>query len=270
MKSIEPQHPTPPAGIIAEKFIPDHVLIYVAAGTLNCFDTTRSYTFNKGDCFMARKNRLSRYKIKSSPEGFEPIAFCFDEPFLRDYQKKHQPPASTFIPKDTFIDIRGTDLLASFIQSLKPYYDSPYHLDKDFEEIKYEELLIILLKQQPELAGLLFDFGKPAKIDLEEFMQKNFTFNVSLNQFAFLTGRSVSAFKRDFFTTFNDTPGHWLIQRRLEEAYFLVNEKAQKPSDIYLDLGFEALSHFSTAFKKQFGFTPTELAERKKVSAMNG
>lgn len=92
--------------------------------------------------------------------------------------------------------------------------------------MKFEELLIILLKQQPELATFLFDFRIPQKIDLEEFMQKNFTFNVSLNRFAFLTGRSISAFKRDFFTTFHDTPGHWLIQRRLEEAWFLIHEKS--------------------------------------------
>jgi len=33
---------------------------------------------------------------------------------------------------------------------------------------------------------------------------------------------------------------------------------------IYLDLGFEALSHFSFAFKKLFGLTPSELTEIKK------
>ena len=266
MTSIEPQHLTPPAGIIAEQFIPDHVLIYVAAGTLNCFDANQRYTFSQGDYFMARKNRLSHYKIGKSPEGFAPIAFCFDEAFLRDYQKKHQPLIPTFTSKDTFIAIRKTALLASFIHSLKPYYAGAYQLDEDFAEVKYEELLIILLKQQPALAGLLFDFGIPAKIDLDEFMQKNFTFNVSLNQFAFLTGRSISAFKRDFFTIFNNTPGHWLVQRRLEEAYFLINEKAQKPSGIYLDLGFESLPHFSAAFKKQFGLTATELSGRKSNS----
>lgn len=264
MKSIEPPHPKSQAGIMAEKFISDHVLIYLAAGTLHCFNATQHYTFRQGDYFMARKNRLARYKIEKSQEGFDPIAFCFDEPFLNEYQKKHQPPSKKSISKDTFIAIRQTEVLASFIHSLTPYYTGPYQLDKDFEAVKQEELLLILLKQQPELANFLFDFGAPEKIDLEEFMQKNFMFNVSLKRFAFLTGRSISAFKRDFFTIFNDTPSHWLVQRRLQEAYFLIGEKFRKPSDIYLDLGFEALSHFSAAFKKQFGFTPTELTERTK------
>ncbi|WP_456151986.1 helix-turn-helix domain-containing protein [Arcicella aquatica] len=47
-----------------------------------------------------------------------------------------------------------------------------------------------------------------------------------------------------------------------EEAYFLIEKKNKKPSDIYLELGFEDLSHFSFAFKKLFGKAPTELYER--------
>ena len=49
---------------------------------------------------------------------------------------------------------------------------------------------------------------------------------------------------------------------RKQEAHFLIEKKNKKASHIYLDLGFESLSHFSYAFKKQFGLTPTELAER--------
>lgn len=33
----------------------------------------------------------------------------------------------------------------------------------------------------------------------------------------------------------------------------------KKPSDIYLDTGFENRSHFSHAFKKNFGYAPTEI-----------
>ncbi len=132
-------------------------------------------------------------------------------------------------------------------------------LEEDFEDLKYEELLIILLKIQPELAGILFDFRKPGKIDLEAFMNHNFKFNVSLERFSSLTGRSLSAFKRDFKAIYTESPSRWLVRKRLEEAYFLLAQKSKKPSDIYVDLGFESLSHFSTAFKKLYGQTPTEI-----------
>ncbi len=126
--------------------------------------------------------------------------------------------------------------------------------------------MLILLKAKPELANVFFDFGMPEKINLEEFMNRNFKFNVSIERFAYLTGRSLSAFKRDFKTIFNDTPNHWLVQKRLQEAWFMIDKKNQKSSDIYIDLGFEDLSHFSFAFKQSFGLTPTELADKKKKS----
>ena len=129
--------------------------------------------------------------------------------------------------------------------------------------MKREELLIILLQAQPELAGLFFDYGIPQKISIEGFMNRNYKFNVGIERFAFMTGRSLSAFKRDFKEIFNETPNRWLVQKRLQEACFLIEKENKKPSEIYLDLGFETLSHFSFAFKKQFGLTPTGLTGQK-------
>jgi AraC-like DNA-binding protein len=86
-----------------------------------------------------------------------------------------------------------------------------------------------------------------------------------LERFAYLTGRSLSTFQRDFAKIFRETPSRWLLQKRLKEAYYLIKEKGMKSSDIYLDLGFEDLSHFSYVFKKQFGLTATELASQKQT-----
>jgi AraC family transcriptional regulator, exoenzyme S synthesis regulatory protein ExsA len=251
--------------VLNEQFIPDNVFIYLIKGAIRVFDGNKSYSFGAGDACIARKNRLAKYELLDSKDGFEPIIFCFDEPFLQKFQKKTGLKQTHFTSKDTFIEIQKSELIESFIQSIKPYYKGVMQLDEAFEELKYEELLIILLKKQPELTEILFDFRKPGKTDLEDFMMKNYKFNVSLQRFSFLAGRSLSAFKRDFKLIFNDTPSHWLVQKRLEEAFFLIDIKRQKPSDIYLDLGFEDLSHFSFAFKKKFGQTLTELIEKKKT-----
>lgn len=254
----------PDAEILAEQFIPDTVFVYIATGTVQCYDGNKTYTFKAGDYFIAKKNKLARYKIIHTKEEFKPVIFCFDEPFLKSFQEKHKIAFTKFNTSDTFLKVKDSELIASFIRSLKPYSDKEGKLEEAFEDLKSEELLIILLQNQAELAGVLFDFRLPEKIDLEEFMNRNFMFNVSVSRFAFLTGRSLSGFKRDFKTLFNDTPNHWLVQKRLQEAYFLIDKKNKKSSDIYLDLGFEALSHFSFAFKKQFGVTPTKLTELNK------
>ncbi|MGX5856573.1 helix-turn-helix domain-containing protein [Dyadobacter jiangsuensis] len=69
----------------------------------------------------------------------------------------------------------------------------------------------------------------------------------------------MSTFKRDFQKTFGTNPGNWLKKKRLEEAYFQINRQSRKPSDVYLEVGSEDLSHFLYAFKKEFGRAPSEL-----------
>jgi len=118
---------------------------------------------------------------------------------------------------------------------------------------------MILLETNPELKNVLFDFSEPGKIDLEAYMNKNYKFNVDLNRFAYLTGRSLATFKRDFERIFHNTPNRWLQQKRLNDAYYLIKEKKQNVSDVYLDVGFKDLSHFSFAFKKAFGVAPSHL-----------
>lgn len=245
--------------ILKEQFIPDHLFLYVAKGNVSFFDGRQSYTYRSGDCCIARRNHLIKFILNSTTEDFEPVMFCFDEEFLRRFQQKRQNNAADLLSGRAIIDVAKSELIDSFIRSVKPYYSGVMELDADFEDVKYEELLIILLRLQPELGGIFFNFDTPQKINLEAYMNRNFRFNVSLERFALLTGRSLSAFKRDFKAVFNDSPSRWLVRKRLQEAYFLVKNQGRKPSDIYLELGFESLSHFSVAFKKEFGIVPTSL-----------
>jgi len=259
MKAVKEEEPE----ISPEHFIAEHFVVYVVKGIMNLFDGSEHLTLKSGECCIARKNRLGRFnKIKENNE-LEKIIIALDEKLLRMVQEKHKKVTTNFNLADTFIKLKPNKLMSNFIHSLKPYYAHGV-ISEPFSDLKREELLIILLQEQPELAGVFFDYGIPQKINIEEFMNRNFTFNVSVERFAYLTGRSLSAFKRDFVNIFNDTPNHWLVQRRLQEAHFLIEKKNKKPSEIYLELGFEALSHFSFAFKKRFGYAPTELTEIKR------
>lgn len=245
--------------MLNEQFIPDHLFIYIVKGEVSFFDGHRSYTYTAGECCIARKDHLVKFMVNGHLDDLEPILFCFDTAFLQLFQQKHASKAVHFISDQAVMKVDKTELIDNFIQSLKPYYKGVMQLDEAFEDVKYEELLIILLRTQPELSGIFFDFDVPQKINLEAFMNRNFRFNVSIQRFAFLTGRSISAFKRDFKEIFDETPSRWLVKKRLQEAYFLMSREGRKPSDIYLDLGFESLSHFSVAFKKEFGVAPTFL-----------
>lgn len=247
-----------------EQFIAEHSFFYLVNGSMSGYYGGETYTLKPGEYGIVRKNRLGRMDNVKENHQAEKITFVFDEPFLKNFQGKYKVISAKFKSPEPFLQMDNNELIPNLIHSLKPYFDLQGQIDKAFSDLKREELLLILLKLKPELSGVFFDYAIPGKIDLEEFMERNYKFNVSIERFAYLTGRSVSAFKRDFKTIFNQTPNRWLVQKRLREAHFLIDRKNLRASEIYQDLGFEALSHFSFAFKKLFKLTPSELANQRK------
>src|SRR5258705_3073583 len=134
---------------------------------------------------------------------------------------------------------------------------------EDIAALKITEAISILRVIDKSVDGLLANFEQPGKIDLVSFMEKNYMFNMPLEKFGYLTGRSLTTFKRDFKNAFKSTPQRWLTEKRLELAYYQLVEKRKKPVDVYFEVGFENLSHFSYAFKKQYGYSPSVLIEQK-------
>ncbi|HVW95516.1 MAG TPA: AraC family transcriptional regulator [Mucilaginibacter sp.] len=245
--------------ISPEQFIHEHFFLYLLKGKIEGYDGYKRYVLHAGQYCLVRKNHLARYNKQQDGGEFAKVVVILDEPFLKSYRYKYDIKQIRSSSADAFVPLEQSDLIPDFVKSLKPYYHPSGKITPAFADVKREELLLILLQTNPGLAEILFDFGVPQKIDLEAFMQRNYKFNVSIRRFAYLTGRSLSAFKRDFAAIFGQTPGRWLLQRRLQEARFLLEKKQTKPSDIYLDLGFEDLSHFSFSFKKKYGFSPGNL-----------
>jgi AraC-like DNA-binding protein len=246
--------------ISPEQFVPEHIFIFLLKGKMNGYDGTKHTKVESGECCLVRKNRLARYNKQKDQNEFEKVVIILDEEFLKKYQKKYAVLPASYFVSDIFIplDSNSTPSITKFILEKLPHYEGQNSTVPDTDQIR-EKFLQLLLTVQPELVNLFFDFGKPGRIDLEAYMQKHYKFNVSLERLAYLTGRSLSAFKRDFKDIFKQTPNRWLIQRRLQEAHFLIEKEKKASNEIYLDLGFEDLSHFSFAFKKHFGYTATEL-----------
>ena len=151
-------------------------------------------------------------------------------------------------------------LLESCLASLIPYFDVDGEFPESLATLKIEEAVSILRLIDPSVDSVLANFDVPGKIDLVDFMQRNFMFNMSLEKLGYLTGRSLSTFNRDFKKLFQTTPQKWLTDKRLELAYYHLVQKKKKPTEVYLEVGFEDLSHFSFSFKKKYGVSPNQLS----------
>lgn len=243
-----------------EQFVSDHIFSYHVSGSLSINTGNKDYHFNEGDFRFTKRNQLAKFLKQPGRNGeYKNISVMLNQDTLRQISMEYGYTAGKKHLSETIFELPPDPLYKGYIDSIIPYLEIPAEENAALFALKAKEAVLLLLRVNPELKDILFDFAEPGKIDLEEFMTKNFHFNVGLDRFAYLTGRSLATFKRDFEKTFQTSPSRWLQQRRLQEAYYLIKEKGKKPSDVYVDVGFEDLSHFSFAFKNAFGQAPSKI-----------
>ena len=243
-----------------EQFIPEHIFGYTLSGSSSVYLGGKTILFKEGDFRFFRKNQLSKYTKFPPPGGeYRSLSIFMDQDTLRNLSVENNLHMTKPYTGENALLLKPNPLYRSYIDSLTPYLDGTGDNNKVLATLKVKEAIMILLETNPSLKDLLFDFSEPGKIDLEAYMNEHYKFNVDLNRFAYLTGRSLATFKRDFERIFHTSPNRWLQQKRLGDAYFLIKEKGLKVSDVYLEVGFKDFSHFSFAFKKAYGVAPSRL-----------
>jgi len=250
-----------------DPFVYEHYIGIITGGSVDHYTDKGVVNYPTGSLCLVRRNQL--LKAIKKPDGqipFSTITVFLEQKTLKAYSAEHDVNANGIYMGGPVVILENDAFIKGYFDSLMPYFGQPEKLTPILAQAKTTEVIALLLRN-PALKNFLFDFSEPHKIDLEAYMYKHFSYNVPLAQFAKLTGRSLSTFKRDFVKIFNTTPEKWLQKQRLEQAYFLITQKNKRPSGIYLELGFETLSHFSYTFKKQFGQTPTELQNTSRANS---
>jgi AraC-like DNA-binding protein len=248
-----------------EEMVTEHMLVYICSGELELVSPEKNYILKKGDSFFLKRNHMLRKFKRATKEGepFKGLFLQLKAPFLKKIMKERDImiPLTTSpdLKSSPYIMLKKHPFLSGLFGSLEQYFDVEQYPSEELMEAKLKEAVFTLLQVKPEIGTVLFDFTDPWKVDLAEFMNAHFKSNLSVEEFAHYTGRSLSSFKKDFYQIFKSTPSRWIVKKRLQEARHLINDKREKPSEVYLEVGFKNLSHFSTAFKKEFGIAPSAL-----------
>lgn len=239
-----------------------HMLIWFISGETKIVQADGTYIFKSGDIFLIPRNQLAT--IINYPRNGQPhktVVMHLTTERLREFYASLNPRhggsgAQKILP------FTSHPLLQSCLASLIPYFEMR-DIPENIASLKITEAISILRAIDPAVDQVLANFEEPGKLDLVSYMEKNFMFNMPMEKFSYLTGRSITTFKRDFRKAFNTTPQRWLTKKRLELAHYHLVEKAARPVDVCYEVGFENLSHFSYAFKKQFGYPPTAVLEQR-------
>jgi AraC-like DNA-binding protein len=243
-----------------EQFVPEHSMGYAISGDIHLHSFEGFSVLKEGSIGIIRRNHLVK-SVKVPPPGgeFKSVNIFLSQDFLRRYSAENKLAEAKKYTGEPMRPLSQDSFIKGYFESLLPWFNSLEQPSDALVNLKTTEAVELLLRAEPDFYDFLFDFSEPYKIDLEEYMNLHYMFNVPMLQFAKLTGRSLASFKRDFEKVFQTSPGQWLQQKRLSEAYYLIREKGRKPSDVYLDVGFENLSHFSYTFKKAYGVAPSML-----------
>lgn len=154
--------------------------------------------------------------------------------------------------------INSNELLDGFFKSMCPFFKKLETPSPALLELKLKELIINILcsKSNPKLSAYFQFLTEKDRPSIPEVMERNFNFNLSLEEFARLSQRSLSSFKRDFHQHFDETPGKWLLNKRLDYASVLLLKQHLNVSRAAYQSGFENVSHFNRVFKEKFGVSP--------------
>ncbi len=212
-------------------------------------DKSQSLLIKKGNCLWTEL--LDTEKIYYCKLLF------FSEKMLKTFLEKHV--SKTHKKEIPFFVIENDYYITNFLESLSIIDEHPTLLSDDFLAIKFEEIMLYLCSKygsnfKSYLQSLVVDETSPFK----EVVERNVYSNLRLEEIAFLCNMSLSTFKRHFLNEYKASPGKWLQEKRLEKAKSLLEQGHIKASDIYIELGYNNLSNFSSAFKNKFGFSPKD------------
>lgn len=135
-------------------------------------------------------------------------------------------------------------------------------------EAKVWELLAMQLSQLGDLTPIKPSL-KPQTLDCiyeaREILLSELENPPSISQLSQQVGICQRTLRRGFKELFGTTVIGYLNQKRMEKAQQLLREKQLSVSEVANIVGYSHFGHFSTAFKNQFGITPSQCLAGEKI-----
>ena len=232
-----------------------------------------SWLMKGGDAFFVKKGATIVEKFFEEPLCI--ITFFIPDSYLQSFMREgHSVKATSALMKpknQLLIPLRVNNIMTAYFDSLIPYFFSDTKPKEDLLELKFRELLLNILDnpENMDLQNYLLHLLSPQYDPLQQVMEANCLYNLSLEDYAKMLNLSLSSFKRHFISVYKTTPGHWLQEQKLNHAYKLLVTTDKPVTDISFESGFEDSTHFSHLFKKRFGLSPLKYRKENEASQIS-
>lgn len=244
-----------------QSFLSMHALSFVIEGhqRIEAYEG-EILSVQKGEIAIIKKGLYTITDMIAENGPFEVCLLFFSDEILREVLKLHDSRQRP--EQSAFFKLQAPEYLHHFWKSVEQVHSSLLNTSPTFFDIKAWELFSALIshdesgKTEQKLRGLL----QAKSRGLHSFMEENFDKSLSIEDFAYLTGRSPASFRREFKLKFGTSPRKWIIRQRLDKAADLLQKSNMSVSEVAQEVGYESTSHFIKGFKKQFGHTPRKLS----------
>jgi len=242
---------------------------YIIRGGARWKTPKNEYTLQVGDAAFLKKGAHRVFKILTGE--FCALLIFTPDSFIKSVVKddiRINQVRSLGKEVDSVIPLFLSQSLHDYFHSVLNFFSESLPPSKSLLKIKFKELIVNLVTgtHNPQLANYFTELSYSSKKALEPIMEEHFIFNLKLRDFAYLSGRSLATFKRDFMKSFNTSPGKWLKNKRLEYSKFLLETTELNIGEITLESGFENTSHFIRVFKEKYDHSPLKLRKSLQIN----
>lgn len=236
---------------------------FILSGEIKYHHGDRQYIARQGDSLFVRKGAYIASQ-HGAGEYCAVIIFLTDE-FIHSVVTKYRSAVAKQVPdhaqgNESVFPIPVDESLSAYFHSLLSYFTKETAPGEELLRLKFEEVVLNVLsnRQNPALANCMSSMNDCGKIPLREVMERSFMLPMSLDEYARLSARSLSAFKADFKEVYGMSPGKWLIRARIQYARQLIETSGETIAEIASKSGFKNTTHFVKVFKETYGVSPLQ------------
>lgn len=244
-----------------EGYVSNHLISIVLAGEqrITTYEE-EEIIVSEGEVLLIPRGMYYTTDLLPARGAFRCLLFYFDDAAVRTFLSTSKVVELPTKNLPDHLRLGLVPAMRTFTENLLQLYNNTALGNENILRLKQQEMLHLLNEAvgAEQLARFLFRLTLPRRRNLRSFMEANYAKPLTMENYAYLTGRSVSSFRRDFKANFDATPVLWLRGKRMERALELFEDPGASVGTVSREVGYQNTSYFIRGFKEKVGLSPKQ------------